>query len=336
MTKKIVAFVVLMAVFGGMAAFADDRPPGYPGPWPISSLADYDAYEEWERTHGGSGYSGGGGGGDYGFGSLSLASQFAFMGTDGTDGLTFGIDGFGLGNLAAEGYELAGKAGQGSLSPKIRYDMTMGKLALSGQFGIVLPFYEEAKPIIGIAAQGAYTLSEALNAGGYLKIEIPTEDNSDPLVEIAPWIKFTKATESLSIYGKFDLGITIVDKFTSIGTGSEDHLTIGLETKTGISCFLRPHLTFAQLLDGEAADDIDVLSEIELGGGYVKGPLELGLTVGIPTVEDGMKYLGLSIDPRLTYAIKPNIKAYLDLLFSGVGSDGDVGVSPTIGGTFSL
>jgi hypothetical protein len=99
---------------------------------------------------------------------------------------------------------------------------------------------------------------------------------------------------------------------------------------------VRPHLTFIRFYNTESYGYVNVISQIDIGGGYANGPLDIGLTVGIPTVEYGMKYQGLSIAPRITFAIKPNIKTYLDVLLSGVGSYNNGGVSPTIGGFFSL
>jgi hypothetical protein len=308
MTKKIIAIAALMTVLGD-AAFAEV----------ISNL------EDWIRKPLNA---------MKGKISAENISSFGLMATDDTNGLTIGIDGFSFGNVAGKKYEFTGKNGQGSIEPKIRFDMKTGKLALTGQTGVLLPFVEEGKPTIGFGVEAGYAISEALNTGAYFKAAIPTEEESNPLFEIVPRITLTKDFAFGSVYGKLDLGLTIVDKFISIGTGTEDHITIGLKTKTGISAFVRPHLTFVQLYDGESLYDVDFISQFDIGAGYAKGPLDISFTVGIPAVEDGIKNSGLSIEPCITFAIKPNIKIYLDVLFDSVGSD--VGVFPTIGGTFSL
>jgi hypothetical protein len=149
MTKKIIAIAALMTVLGS-AVFAQ------------SGGGDYGLLDELEYAI-------------KAMMSAKMTSSFCFMETDDTGGLTIGIDGFSFGNVTRKNYKFTGKNGKGSIEPKIRFDTTPGKLALTGQAGVLFPFAEEGKPTIGFGVEAGYAISEALNTGANFNADFPTE-----------------------------------------------------------------------------------------------------------------------------------------------------------------
>jgi hypothetical protein len=122
----------------------------------------------------------------------------------------------------------------------------------------------------------------------------------------------------------------------SLGGFGDDGFKVGIETDFGIYGYVQPELLFS--LNGESPDD--VLQFFNIRAGYKTGPIDAYATFSIPTFEDGMKWLGLTITPHVEYEIISGLSAYLELEFSGLGSDSDVGsdfgFTPTIGVSYSF
>jgi hypothetical protein len=105
--------------------------------------------------------------------------------------------------------------------------------------------------------------------------------------------------------------------------------------------FIRPHLVFLNMYDGENADEYDVLTQIDIRLGFAKNALDFNATFSIPTGTDdhysSMKYVGMTINPRLSYLIIPQLKAYVDAVIGNIGvENGDVSFVPSIGITYKV
>jgi hypothetical protein len=268
-----------------------------------------------------------------------------FTGTIGESGLHIGIDGFNFGNVAGDGYKFAGEGGQATLNPVIRYDHVLGKLTLTGQLSDKFEFSDPFGMIFGLGLQGAFQASNALSAGLYFLLGAPIGEkyeNADPALEFAPWVNYAHTLGFGKIYAKLDLGFYVPgEKQFILGTGSEDHLTVGVNTNMGLYGFVRPHLVLLNMFDGENAEEYDVLTNIDIRLGFAKNAIDFWVTFGIPTGTDdhasSIKYVGMTINPRFSYLIMPKLKAYVDFAIGNIGVEGgDVSFVPSIGVTYKV
>jgi hypothetical protein len=228
-------------------------------------------------------------------------------------GLTVGVD-FGLGNVAADHYNFAGKAdpvsgepaGMGSIVPYISYNKTINNFLisvyLSETFGLNNP---------------QTALFEGIVTGGYnfilnnnLSIITVTVENIFKLNTydwktkvsdgagswenlVIPSGRFTQVLGFGSVYGKFDLPIYFDDIEKAYGLSEyETHFIfadaqVGVIINFGLQVYLRSLFQLFPDVDKASAPyntyNADIpLKQIDLGFGYTDGPLSCSLVFGFP------------------------------------------------------
>ncbi|MDR1903599.1 MAG: hypothetical protein LBQ88_15140 [Treponema sp.] len=276
-------------------------------------------------------------------------------------GLTVYLDGFSFGNVAGEDYKFAGEDGEAGFTVGAEYAKSFGAVEVSTALDFTLGFSDPLASELAWNVKGAYELglTDALSltfslfntlsltggpdeAGGdSTKGTFADADNDQITDEIAPGIRFDQKLGFGTLYEIVEVGFYIhtqENRKLDIGSSSGEGFKIGVEdTGLGVYGYIQPELLF--MYDGESPDD--VLGAFNIGAGYAAGPLDVSVEFGIPTVKDGMKTGGLTITPNVTYSIiEDAFSAYLELEFSGIGADKDVGgefgFSPTIGLSYSF
>jgi hypothetical protein len=267
-------------------------------------------------------------------------------------GLTVYIDGFSFGDVAAKEYKFAGEGGQAGIIPGVTYEKSFGAIGISTDLSFALAFSDPLASELAWQVKGTYELglSDAsiltfslFNTLHFLGADEKFADTDLDQIqdEIAPGVRFDQKLGFGTLYGILEVGFwvhTAENTKLDIISGSDDGFTFGIEeTEIGVYGYIQPEFTFLE--NGESPDD--VLTAFNICAGYTTGPIDANVTFTIPTIEDGIKYSGLTIEPYVEYAIIPDsLSVYLDLEIGGLGADKDVGddlgFTPTIGVSYSF
>jgi hypothetical protein len=282
-------------------------------------------------------------------------------------GLTVYIDGFGFGNVAGDEYEFSGENGGGEITIGVEFAKTFGAIDVSTSLEDTIGFTDPLSQDIAWTVKGEYGLglSEAssLSFWAWNKLhliggddEFADTDLDQIQDEFAPGIRFDQKLGFGTIYAIVEVAFVIhtadgVDmdigtSFTgfdhpsnSMAGFGDEGIKIGIETDMGVYGFIQPEFVFS--INGETPDD--VLCYFNIGAGYATGPIDAYVTAYIPTFEDGVKLIGLTVTPGVSYEIIPDaLSAYAEFELSGIGADEadkggtDFGFSPTIGVSYSF
>jgi hypothetical protein len=170
--------------------------------------------------------------------------------------------------------------------------------------------------------------------------------------EIEPGVRVDQIFDWGSIYlvSEFDIYIPTADGVkVSLLSGVDSGIKLGMTTKLGLWAYARPYFTFVNTR-GEAPEE--PFEKIEIRVGYTGKRIRPQITVGIPTVTDGVemagynkyyegRYGGLFIQPKVYFDVTPDFELYVDVWIVNIGgkADGinsigmatDVGVVPKLG-----
>jgi hypothetical protein len=275
-------------------------------------------------------------------------------------GLKVYLEGLYFGNVIGDNYKFAGKGGEGNINPGIDFSKYFGAFRFSTSLEDTIGFSDPVSQKIQWAVTGSYGLQLAdaskLSFSVYNKLHL--DSNGDTFVdagkdqirnEISPGIRFDQTVGFGSIYAQAEFNIHIhspEEREMDLQTGVDSGFKAGMTTNFGLWAYLRPYITF--LWNGEAPER-EALEKIEIRVGYNTSRILTQVTVGIPTVEDGIKnggflkdgryrYGGLFIQPRITFNIVPGLSAYADFWIINIGGEGahKPGLVPKIGVSYSF
>jgi hypothetical protein len=276
-------------------------------------------------------------------------------------GVTIGIDGFYIGDVAADDWSLTG----GWITTKVNYSHKItdvvsieAELKLNGMAGQGLGI-ENNMPIV----KGQLGFAFPVGEGGTLELSpkiqhVGIEAGETGALDLIPQLKYT---QNLG-FGSMSLSLPVLfhvesGKGTSINTGdggskvdSADGIVLGLYTKGGpyFGPYLLVQFDLSFLEDGDTRDD-GLLRKIKprIGwNGLAGGKLGLSAQFHFNTYDDGFKKEGLSIEARAFFVqVLPGMNAYIDLAIYRIGIDKEkkpqwlsekVGVYPGFGVLYSF
>jgi hypothetical protein len=277
-------------------------------------------------------------------------------------GLRLYIDGLYFGDVMSENYKFAGKGSGAFINPGIEFAKSLGAFRFSTSLEDMIGFSDPGYQKLQWTLTGSYMLQLAetsrLSFLVYNLFHLDGADDkfADPDLdqitdEIGPGIRFDQTFGFGSIYAMTEFNIRIhsqENRKIDLETGIHSGFKLGWTTNAGIWGYVRPYISF--LKNGEAPEQ-DALEKIEIRVGYTNSVIEARVTVGIPTVEDGIKnggfstkapglgrYGGLFIQPRITYTFMPGLSAYAEAWVINLGAEEPlkVGIIPKIGVSYSF
>jgi hypothetical protein len=140
---------------------------------------------------------------------------------------------------------------------------------------------------------------------------------------LIPGIKYTHALRDMSVFGQVDVpfllfaGYSGVDPLDWVGL----NFTLGMKMDMGFGL----EVLIENSIRGSWYDsgDTSFLDWVTITPSYETGPLYAELAVVIPTMDDGMDYIGITLTPEVWYQVTDALQAYLFFNISGLGSDWD-------------
>ncbi|MCL2441645.1 MAG: hypothetical protein FWD14_07875 [Treponema sp.] len=149
--------------------------------------------------------------------------------------------------------------------------------------------------------------------------------------------RFTQTLDFGDLYFGVDMPFILVDA-AEYGDDAFDtamlNFTVGVDN---IADSIGAGLTLYNWIGDDTFIDDFVIS-MDIFGTFTSGPLFASLTVGIPLIEDGIDFFGISITPRVEYALDMGLKFYVELPIFGIAADYDdsIGVGLLFGAKFSF
>jgi hypothetical protein len=243
------------------------------------------------------------------FGVVFLLCALAVAGADPL-GLTVGVE-TGLGNLAADSYNFAGKAepvsggaaGQGSIMPFISYNKRIGDFSVLGSLFWLLNFDNPQTTQFKFIASGSYNLflnnktslftfsvDDIFKLNTYDgKTDVYQGPEQGPNLRtwnntVSPALTFTQFFGFGSVYGKFSLPLYFAPTETAPAPAYEKQpfvfgdVQVGANTAFGFGAWLRPVLQFSPDPAKTPMAPYDdyaadgIFQQLDLGFSYSNGP----------------------------------------------------------------
>ena len=154
---------------------------------------------------------------------------------------------------------------------------------------------------------------------------------------LKPGIRYTHVLNGMSFFGQVNVPFLLFS-----GTDDEDPFNhVGLDFVLGWDMNMDFGLIGAELelnnwirYGGESPDDF--FNWLTITPFVEAGPLYAEVAFGMPLVENGIDYIGMTITPEVRYQIIDNLRAFVNLPISGIGSEGDVLFGLGMGVMFSF
>ena len=155
--------------------------------------------------------------------------------------------------------------------------------------------------------------------------------------KISSWLmlgaRYTHTLDFGDIYGQLELPFILVHEIFDPFKIVDLNITAGVDMPAGFGGSLT---IYNEINNG--FDDSQFFAAIGLAGYYAQDQLYAGLGIYIPTVEDGVKNMGISLFPEVRYEVMDNLQIYgklpIQRLFNDIKADIEVGL--VIGVKYSL
>jgi len=206
-------------------------------------------------------------------------------------------------------------------------EMAIGiDLLLGGKY--ILSLSDASKLAFGLDAYIFFPVDEDKGMASTLSPAITANVMATELeLWVVPNVKFTQTMGFGDLYFGVALPLIVVHAGDALDIILLE-FTVGADLEAGIGVGATLCMDFS--------DGADALQGVRLFGSYTMDALFAKLSIDIPLVEDGIKFLGLTITPEVSYTLDMGLKLYAELPISGVASDGDIGVGLTVGAKFSF
>ena len=152
-----------------------------------------------------------------------------------------------------------------------------------------------------------------------------------------PGVKFSQGIDNVGdLYGQIDVPIGYGDDDILLGLD----ITAGWASTFGLGLKAKAHMLFMPDYLDTGFTGIDIKATYSSGPLY--GEVEFRIAKEInsyfpSSYFDGSYFKGgFAIIPKFQYTIIPNLNAYIKCAFGGIGSDGDIVISPALGVTYSF
>ena len=167
----------------------------------------------------------------------------------------------------------------------------------------------------------------------------PSDAGDDRVTALmVPAVRYNHQIDGIgTAYGGLELPFDLApDAFTYFGMD----IILGIDTEFGFGFEVYIQNNIYQNKDKGHKDSVKFFTFLEFVPSYVYDFLYAEVAIGIPTVEDGVKMMGISITPEVRAEIPgvDGLLAYLNIPITGIGADGDdrVGIGIGLGARFSF
>jgi opacity protein-like surface antigen len=258
----------------------------------------------------------------------------------------------GLGNLAGDNYEFAGRNGRGYIKPGFDVVKGFGPFALVGQvydaIGLGGPdsynaldlkispllIIPRANLLVGAQFSGYFPFHEGRLIGDLAQAPKDSSFMTNiASLGIIPGAQYTLPMPFGSLYGSF---LFLANKPLVSGEWTlQGDFEAGIKTSLGLSAFVSPLFTF--LAAGSSPDPVYTALELQLA--YAKNPISTAVTATLPGAqENGFKNYGMNISAKFQYAFAFNLEVWGSVEFRGVGNgvNSDIAALPALGAKYYI
>lgn len=252
--------------------------------------------------------------------------------------------------------DLSEAADMTDIRPYVGYEASFGDIDVNAELGVNILTHDEGSPTLDINVGGTYNISIsdasklAFNFGVWAYF--PFDDEKYGFSLVSPYgydeltmlmgnkfnmhlnlgAKFTQTLDIGDLYFGIDVPFLLIHDTADAFDMALLNFTTGLDMESGLGFGLK---FYGWIGNKDFIDEFALL--LDIFASYTSGPLFFGVTVGIPMVEDGIKYVGLAITPEFSCTLDMGLKLYAELPISGIGADeGDSILGLTVGAKFSF
>jgi len=182
---------------------------------------------------------------------------------------------------------------------------------------------------LSIMPEGFFTFG--LNFLTYLDLQ---PGDADAVLWLSPRVRYTHDLNGISVFGQLEFPLYL-------GTGGDALELIGLDILLGMNMGLAGGIFgFDVEINNwlkDYAEETSFFEYLTLTPSFEIGPWYAEIAFGIPTMENGMDYYGMTITPEVRYNIMDNLQVWLNLPVFNIGAaHDDVGIGLGVGIQFSF